>query len=189
MGMDTPEQWRPITGYKGAYEVSDQGRVRSVTRTITTAHGRTRTYKGQIKEPTVRDGGRLVVSLQVDGQARARLVSHLVAEAFLGERPQGMVVCHNNGNPADNRLGNLRYDTMAGNMHDKKLHGTDHNVNKTHCPRNHSLSGANLIAAKLKVGSRECRACNLSRSYIKKHPELKDSFKAIADSYFKKLQA
>ena len=187
--MDTPEQWRPIAGYKGAYEVSDKGRVRSVTRTITTAHGRTRTYKGQIKEQTVRDGGRLVVSLQVDGQARARLVSHLVAEAFLGERQQGMVVCHNNGNPADNRLGNLRYDTMAGNMHDKKLHGTDHNVNKTHCPRNHPLAGNNLVPAKLKIGVRECLACARAQSYLRRHPKLEKSRAEIADSYFKRLQA
>lgn len=187
--MDSIEQWKPVVGYEGFYEVSDRGRVRSLTRTITTSHGQNRTYKGSIKEPTVRDGGRRVVSLQVNGQARARIVSHLVAEAFLGKRPQGMLVCHNNGNPGDNRLSNLRYDTYSENMHDKKLHGTDHNVNKTHCPRGHSLSGNNLIASKLKVGSRECRACNLSRSYIKKHPELKDDFKALADSYFKKLQA
>ncbi len=32
--------------------------------------------------------------------------------------------CHNNGNPADNRLSNLRWDTPANNCADKRRHGT-----------------------------------------------------------------
>ena len=185
--MDSTEQWKPVVGHEGFYEVSDRGRVRSLTRTITTSHGQNRTYKGNIKEPSVRDGGRRVVSLQVDGQARTRIVSHLVAEAFLGKRPQGLSVCHNNGNPGDNRVSNLRYDTHSENMHDKKLHGTDHNVNKSHCPRNHPLSGNNLVPSKLKSGARECLACSRAQSYLCRHPELKESRAEIADSYFKKI--
>jgi hypothetical protein len=33
-----------------------------------------------------------------------------------------METCHNNGNPADNRLENLRWDTHVANEADKRLH-------------------------------------------------------------------
>lgn len=51
-------------------------------------------------------------------------VHRLVLEAFCGPK-EGMYACHNNGNPADNRLENLRWDTPSGNQADKVIHGTD----------------------------------------------------------------
>lgn len=43
--------------------------------------------------------------------------------AFKGPPPEGHEVCHNNGDPADNRLENLRYGTRTDNLHDLYLHG------------------------------------------------------------------
>lgn len=51
-------------------------------------------------------------------------IHRLVLETFVGPCPPGMYVCHNNGNPKDNRLENLRYDTPAGNSADMVKHGT-----------------------------------------------------------------
>lgn len=48
----------------------------------------------------------------------------LVMLAFVGPRPDGLDVCHGNGNPADNRLENLRYGTRSENMRDALRHGT-----------------------------------------------------------------
>ena len=45
-----------------------------------------------------------------------------VALAFLGETPDGMEVCHNNGIKSDNRLENLRFDTRSKNMLDVIRH-------------------------------------------------------------------
>ena len=185
--MTQKEKWLPVRGFEGAYEVSNRGRVRSLTRQVLTSHGQVRTYKGRLKTPTLRNCGRLVVSLPVNNTARTHLVSVLVAEAFLGPRPENMLVCHNNGDPTDNRVENLRYDTYSENMHDKKKHGTDRNFNKTHCPRNHPLSGNNLVPSKLKRGARECLACARAQSRIWRHPELKDSRAELADSYFEKI--
>ena len=52
------------------------------------------------------------------------MVHQLVAEAFLGPCPQGMEVCHNDGDRANNKLENLRYDTRKANHADKRVHGT-----------------------------------------------------------------
>lgn len=59
-----------------------------------------------------------------NGKLIQLLVHQLVLEAFVGPRPQGMFACHDDGNPANNRLENLRWDTPAANSADKVRHGT-----------------------------------------------------------------
>jgi hypothetical protein len=65
------------------------------------------------------------VPLYKDGKRLNKSVHTLIALAFIGERPEGLDVCHNNGNKTDNRLDNIRYDTRAGNAADRKVHGTE----------------------------------------------------------------
>lgn len=179
------EQWLPVVGFEGLYEVSDLGRVRSLDRRIRQRNGRTRVFLGSIKSQVERDGGRLVVGLSKGNVYRARLVSQLVAEAFIGPRPAKAEVCHNNGDPRDNRAGNLRYDDHSGNMLDKRHHGTDHNLKKSHCPLGHPLSIDNLVPSSLKDGRRDCLACSRATSRIRRHPEWKKRRKELADAYYR----
>jgi hypothetical protein len=37
--VSMPEEWRPVVGWEGFYEVSDRGRVRSVARTVMRSNG------------------------------------------------------------------------------------------------------------------------------------------------------
>lgn len=68
--------------------------------------------------------GYLIITLRQNG-VRARTGVHLlVLEAFKGARPAGMDGCHNNGNPSDARLSNLRWDTPKNNSADSIAHGT-----------------------------------------------------------------
>ena len=46
------------------------------------------------------------------------------SEAFIGPRPAGMEACHESGDARDNRPDNLRWDTHAANMEDRRRHGT-----------------------------------------------------------------
>lgn len=50
-------------------------------------------------------------------------VHRLVLEAFVGQCPEGLEGCHNDGNPANNQVGNLRWDTHTSNEADKIRHG------------------------------------------------------------------
>ena len=60
--------WRVIPGYEH-YEVSSEGRVRSLARLIQTSNGRTRWYDGQILTPIPNPKtGHLGVDLYRDGQ-------------------------------------------------------------------------------------------------------------------------
>jgi len=51
-------------------------------------------------------------------------VHRLVLEAFIGPAPKGTICCHNDGDPTNNRLENLRWDTHSSNTRDAIRHGT-----------------------------------------------------------------
>lgn len=69
--------------------------------------------------------GRYVVELQRGHASYPFAVAHLVLKAFVGPRPPGMEACHNDGDLANNRPSNLRWDTHAANLADRKRHGTE----------------------------------------------------------------
>lgn len=113
------ETWRPVVGFEDRYEVSDLGRVRSLM-----------DNHGARKTPLIltsfkhKDSGYHQVNLKIKGKVHRRYDAHLVLEAFVGPRPEGLEACHNNGNKSDNALGNLRWDTHSSNLADKHAHGT-----------------------------------------------------------------
>jgi len=177
------ETWNPIPGWEGYYEVSDAGRVRSVSRSITRDNGRPYTVGVRVLTQYSTKSGHRCVKLYRDGEGTPYGVHRLVIAAFIGPCPAGMEVCHDNGDATDNRLSNLRYDTRAANIRDSVRHGTNHWANKTHCPRGHALEAPNLVPSTLKAGGRTCLACSRAQSYVKYHKHLKPEFKQIADSY------
>jgi hypothetical protein len=105
------EVWQPVVGYEGLYEVSDQGRVRSLR-------------SGRLMSLSVANTGYQQLSLAGRPGSRVKHVHRLVLEAFVGQCPDGMEGCHANGIRTDNRLTNLRWDTRRGNMADASKHGT-----------------------------------------------------------------
>lgn len=104
------EEWRPVVGWEGLYEVSNLGNVRSVRRAKILALGGSR-YKH--------------ATLCRDNACTSINVNVLVLEAFVSHRPAGMMSSHNDGDKTNNRLDNLRWDTQSGNLADRKIHGTE----------------------------------------------------------------
>lgn len=121
------EAWKPVVGYEGAYEVSTLGRVRSLDRLMTVAHRGGKYVKpGRVLVPklSTHKPARHTVELYRAGKGRWFSVHRLVLEAFVGPCPEGMVACHNDGDPANNALVNLRWDTQKANAADSVRHGT-----------------------------------------------------------------
>src|SRR5690606_10033103 len=112
--------WRDIPGYEGLYQVSDHGDVRGVDRVL--ADGRA--WPSARLSPKAGSKGHLSVGL-VKGGARKHFGVHcLVLAAFVSPRPDGMQGAHNDGNPANNKLANLRWATPKSNLADRVRHGT-----------------------------------------------------------------
>ncbi|MGH3475296.1 MAG: NUMOD4 motif-containing HNH endonuclease [Nocardioidaceae bacterium] len=112
------EQWAPVPE-DPRYEVSDQGRVRSWA---VRGNSGARADRPALLKPGASHGYRFV---RLGGGPRTcRSIHRLVLIAFVGEAPEGCVACHNNGDRADNRLSNLRWDTPEANCADEVEHGT-----------------------------------------------------------------
>lgn len=94
------ENWRPVPGDEGRYEVSDLGRVRNAR-------------TGRVLRAGRSSSGYLTVCL---GRDRSRAVHGLVARAFLGEPPAGHEVMHLDEDRTNPRLDNLRYGTRTENI-------------------------------------------------------------------------
>jgi hypothetical protein len=148
------ERWLPVVGFEGRYEVSDHGRVRSLDRVQDTETG-PRQYRGKAIQPgTVKSGHRLVVL----GKGNSRLVHALVLSAFVGPRPAGYDTLHGDGDPANNRLTNLRWGTRSENMQDAVRHG----VHRSGAGRGEAnpravLSEADVLAIRAALGSQSQR--------------------------------
>lgn len=93
------EMWLPVPTARG-FEASNAGRVRSAsTRRLCHVDRSTR----------------------VAVRGARRLVSHLVAEAWLGPRPEGALVLHANGIPYDCRVENLSYGRAADRLRNRGM--------------------------------------------------------------------
>ncbi|MDW9568066.1 hypothetical protein GHK65_28670 [Sinorhizobium meliloti] len=108
------EEWRPVEGYPG-YEVSDLGRVRSWR-----SNGKGGGFRAspRVLSPSKKRNGYLQVNLWRDGVRSTFTVHSLVAEAFIGRRPDGQECRHRDGDKANNRKGNLLWGTPSENTMD-----------------------------------------------------------------------
>lgn len=160
------EEWKPIAGFENAYQVSSQGRVRSLDRTASDGSFRA----GRLLRPGRSGASYLRVSLCSAGRQRSRTVHSLVAEAFL-PKSAGLEVCHKDGDPSNNNVENLRWGTHQSNMADQRDHGTNARSQRTSCPEGHSLVAPNLRSSEMRRGHRSCRACQLGRRRAAKRGE------------------
>ncbi len=112
--MGQLEKWKPIAEYPG-YEVSDQGRVRSVDRVIPFCSW-TRTEKGKIFSPVIdKSTGYARVAIRKNNVKKLVNVHRLVAKAFLDRKEGEDFVDHLNTIRTDNRIENLKWVTAKGN--------------------------------------------------------------------------
>lgn len=95
------EEWRPIKGFEGKYEVSNLGRIRSLN------------YRGigkvQVLKLAANKDNYLLVDLCREGKKKTYQVHRLVAEAFIPNPNNLPCVNHLNEQKQDNRASNLEW--------------------------------------------------------------------------------
>ena len=103
------EAWKTLPEFPD-YKISSNGRILSLKRGTR-----------KLLKPQTDAYGYFHVVLK----GKTIKVHKLVTEAFLGKRPVGTVVCHNDGNAKNNSVTNLRYDSIRENILDIKRHGKE----------------------------------------------------------------
>lgn len=161
------------------YDVSNYGRVRSNDYSVNRIHWvdgsqYTINYKGRIlklrKEINKKTGRvlRLICTPRKNNSTYSVKVHHLVAMAFLPLPKPGQICCHNDGDPTNNHVSNLRWDSYKNNQTDRRAHGTISGFSK----------GSNSMCGALKLGEKvsnsilkekdiiEIRSSSLSRKIL-----------------------
>ena len=114
------EEWRPVVGYEGLYEVSSLGRVRSLDHCVKTRNqhgglGR-RIYPGKVLTPARGKGNYYIVHLCKDNKATNFSVHRLVALAFIPNPEKKPQIDHIDGDRHNNMSQNLRWCTCKENI-------------------------------------------------------------------------
>ena len=117
------EEWRPVVGYDGSYEVSSMGNIRSLDR----LNGRGRWLKGRLIKIGMTRNGYMRCCLCIKGERTHYYVHRLVAQAFVTNPDGKPQVNHINEIKADNRASNLEWVTSRENsVHGTKIQRTDY---------------------------------------------------------------
>lgn len=155
------EEWKPVLGYEGFYEISNMGRVRALFCT-TNFHKLNRILK-----PWLVKAGYLQVHLKRPGEKRkAHFIHRMLLEAFVSPRPPKCEVRHLNGSRSDNTLSNLAWGTHKENAEDMLKHG--------HCSTGEKQWNSKLTEVQVK-SIRELYASGFSVAEIAENFEARPS--------------
>ena len=110
--------FKPVVGYEGLYEVSNDGVIRMLERKFvhTDAKSGFKICKARIVKQTINPWGYLYVELSDQNRNRKKIFSHvIVAKAFIPNPENKPCVNHKNGIKSDNRASELEWVTRSEN--------------------------------------------------------------------------
>lgn len=105
------EEWRPVVGYEGYYEVSNLGTVRGIDR----YDCKGRRIKGKVLQKKVEHTGYVSTVLTRNGKPKSYKVHRLVAEAFIPNPDNLPQVNHKDEDKSNNTVWNLEWCTEKYN--------------------------------------------------------------------------
>jgi hypothetical protein len=163
------EKWQDIPGYKGLYQASNKGQIKSLERTKIGGGGNApgpRLIK--VRERILRQcfvGNYLTVNLSKNGKASVQRVHSLVALTFLGDIT-GKHVNHKNSLTTDNHLENLEIVTAAENVSHSIQYGS--RIDKGQNNNNAKLAEAEVLEIRERLKNGESRLSVAVRFGVKK---------------------
>lgn len=111
------EIWKDIKGYEGYYQVSNFGRVKSVSRKVVNhINGSTRLVQSKIMSACDNGNGYLFVHLRKDGSRKSAYIHRIVAEAFVENKDNKPNINHKDYNTKNNAATNLEWCTQKENV-------------------------------------------------------------------------
>lgn len=146
------EIWKDVVGYEGLYQVSNLGRVRSLTKWIQSKGLKSSHLKsGVILTPQKTNLGYLRVGLYLNKKYKPHLIHRLMAIVFITNHLNKPQVNHINGIKSDNRLENLEWCTASEN----RIHSHVMGLQKPKCgEENHYAKLTNKDVLAIRSGKK-----------------------------------
>lgn len=146
--------WEPVVGFENFYRISESGEVYSIRRS-------------RLLKPGTSSGGYPLYRLTDENKRlHSRKPHRMVAEAFIGPAPTGKDrVLHNDGNPLNNHVSNLRWGTARENNLDTIKHGKHNFASREQCSAGHDYTEESTYTLN---GCRYCRICKRERAADRK---------------------
>lgn len=115
MEEEINEEWRPVRGYEGLYEVSNRGRVRCLDKKYFRKRYGWQSKKGHIMACNDHGNGYKYVSFCHNGEQKNYYVHRLVANAFIPKIEGKEYVNHIDRDRGNNDVNNLEWCTVSEN--------------------------------------------------------------------------
>lgn len=111
------EVWKDVNGFKGFYQISNLGNVKSLERKVPQGkYGNYRVLKEMQLHPTDNGNGYLIISLRRGNKRKNYYIHRLVAEHFV-DNPRALnYVNHKDYNKRNNNAENLEWCTQKENV-------------------------------------------------------------------------
>lgn len=153
------EKWKPVRGYEGLYEISSEGRVKSLDKMrISGRYKILMKYNERILKPGRNAQGYLKVDLSKNGKSRTFRVNRLVLTAFKGV--SDLEGNHIDGDKENNRLENLEYATRSQNqLHAYRTGLQSRKGEKHHLAKLNNAIVKNIRENKYGLTAKEFAAC------------------------------
>ena len=170
------ERWKDINGYEGLYQVSDKGRVRSLSHiTKNNVNGGQRMTTGRILNPYKTRNGYLMVILSKNEKRERAYIHRLTAYAFIDNKNNLREINHIDGNKSNNDIENLEWVTHKENQN----HAFNNMMNKKAHP---------VICEETQIAYRSmtmaAKAYGIDRHCIKQSCESGEPFKCLHWRYY-----
>jgi len=120
------EVWKNVVDWEGLYQVSNLGRVKSLKRIVDGKNNTPRVLPEKIirQSPITKHTLRVKFTMTYQGVSKTLYTHRAVLEAFKGICPKGFEGSHIDGNPNNNSLDNLIWESHKDNIGRQIEHGT-----------------------------------------------------------------
>lgn len=117
------ENWKCISGLENLYQISNLGRIRSVSRKTLMKNGHYISCKGRVLKCSPKRKGYLYCRITALGVKRNVMIHRAVAETFIPNPENKKQVNHIDGNKFNNAVDNLEWCTASENISHGFKHG------------------------------------------------------------------
>lgn len=110
------EIWKDIKGFEGLYQISNQGRLRSLDRPVKQRSNSIQVKKGKLIIQSKNHKGYPLANVSKGNKRYSRATHRLVAEAFIPNPENKPQINHIDGNKENNSVSNLDWVTASENI-------------------------------------------------------------------------